>query len=304
MKEKDMKMVGVSNHILNQSIFCFAFATEDKGDYYPKMLFAILGGNDISMEAIKASIEVGGIYDFGYGEKTPMMELIFHKEQSFQTEKGKYNKIALSIDSNRKGYAFIHKSISAEYVFCFDDNPSKQIAKALGGNKYGLFILPEWEEIVFRRLIESGLIEEIQFYVDKNLFPHLRLFNLKATEDEMDAFITHLLHNKEIKFPIEGNGTKVLEMEGLTEYLTHFNGILAEKFSAELSPKHNPADTAYDSKIDTYARQAFPVQAHVATAIKKHLKTEKNVLLVGEMSTGKSTQERLSCVYHVSTFFN
>ena len=42
-------------------------------------------------------------------------------------------------------------------------------------------------------------------------------------------------------------------------------------------------------RFEKYKRELFPLQAHASTAIAKRLKTQKSVILQGEMSNGKST---------------
>lgn len=274
-------------------VFCYAVACEDKGENTKKILMTIISGSDSALQSVKATIDLGtynGVR-FGFGEKE-LTGYKFIEEQSLSSEKGKYEKFQMSLNHNRKALAIVHEDIlnNNGYVLSFEGNPAKDIAQLLGGSQYGLHILPEWEEVILKELQVAGYLKEHNLYYDKQLFPDgLKMYSINLDEEQADKFIEDLLKQKKIKFPIDGDGSAIEEIEDLTSYLMQYNDAMVEKLSEQVQPTHNPLEDAPLEHFKSYNRELFPVQAHAATAIAKRLKSSnKCVILQGEMSSGKS----------------
>ncbi|WP_028393903.1 helicase-related protein [Bacillus cihuensis] len=276
-------------------VFCYGLAFEESNRSYDKLLFTIVSGSDTALQSIKAAIDIGsyGGLKFGYGEKE-LTGYKFFTEKTLFGEKGKYEKFSMTLNQNRKALAIVHEDVlnNSKYVLSFDGSPAHDIAQLLGGAKFGLHILPEWEETVLEELINRKYLVEHQLYCDSSLFPEgLSLYSIDLEEVVADRFIENLLQEKLISFPREGTGTKLEELEGLTSYLMDFNGAMVEKLAETVTPTHNPLEHESLAHYSSYPRELFPVQAHTATAVAKRLRNRKSksVLIQGEMSTGKSS---------------
>ncbi|EAR66207.1 hypothetical protein B14911_10747 [Bacillus sp. NRRL B-14911] len=273
-------------------VFCYALAFEESGRHEDKLLFTIVSGSDSALQSLKGAIDIGihGGLKFGYGTKE-LTSYSFKSEKSLFAEKGKYQKFAMTLSQNRKALAIVHEDVlnNSKYVLSFDGKPARDIAQLLGGPSYGLYILPEWEDIVLSELIRTGHLEEHQLYKDNELFPNgLFLFSINLTEEEADLFIERLLKERLIQFPKQGDGSHIEQIKDLPKYLLENNEAMVKKLSETIEPEHNPLTDAAMEHFEHYPQQLFPVQAHAATAVSKRLRTQKAVIIQGEMSTGKS----------------
>lgn len=282
-----------------QSAFCYALAVEPPEHDYQgaKLLMTIIAGNDSTMQAMKAAIDTGsGGLSFGYGIKG-LTDYKFHKELRIFSEKGKYEKFPITINQNRKAIAIVHDELlgNNEYILSFDGEPSEDLRQVLGGGKYGLHILPEWKDVIYKEFITRQVLEKVELYCDSSLFPDgLYLYKLNLTEEDADNLISELITSKKLQFPKEGSGKSIEEITDLTSYMqAHINDMI-NKVSEEVTPIHNPLVDPIDYRIETYKRELFPVQAHVTTAVAKKLKKNKAVLIQGEMSTGSAARSAIS----------
>ncbi|MER2009695.1 MAG: DEAD/DEAH box helicase, partial [Psychrobacillus sp.] len=291
--EENPKMLQVYLNEAWHEVFCYALSHENANNHQEKLLFTLVSGSDSAMQSIKGAIDIGtrGGIKFGYGEKGTT-DYLFHTEQSLFADKGKYEKFPMTLTRTRKAVAIVHESIlnNSEYVLSFEGNPAKDVAQLLGGSKYGLHILPEWEDTVFRELLRCDYLTQQELYHDKHLFPEgLFLYSIKLTEEEADLFIERLIREKIIEFPVEGTGKNLEQLQDLTSYLLDYNEEMVKKLSLTVTPTHNPLEDRALSHFETYPRELFPVQSHTATAVAKRLKTNRSVIIQGEMSTGKSS---------------
>lgn len=290
--EDNPKMLQVFLKDAYHEVFCYGMACENEGRHEEKLLFAIVSGSDSALQSMKGAIDIGsrGGIRFGYGEKGTT-DYLFKREKSLFAEKGKYEKFPMTLSRTRKGLAIVHESIlnNNKYVLSFDGRPARDIAQLLGGSQYGLHILPEWEEIVLDELIRCEHLVEHNLYHDKDLFPDgLNLFSVNLTEEQADLFIERLLQEGKISFPKSGTGELVEQTEDLTSYLLNYNEAMVQKLSETVTPTHNPLEHDVIEHFATYPRELFPVQSHTATAVAKRLRSQRSVIIQGEMSTGKS----------------
>lgn len=282
-----------------QNAFCYAAAVEDiKHEWQGgKLLLAIIAGSDSTIQAMKASVDIGssGI-SFGFGKKT-LTDYEFVREFRIFTEKGKYSKFPMTINSNRKAVAIVHDDMlgNGDYILSYDGDPAEDLRLLLGGGKFGLHILPEWKNIILEEFKRRKVIEEFSFYYDPSLFPNgFNIYKLNFSKEngevEADNIISEMIQNGLLKFPKQGTGKALEEIKDLTSYLPVFMEDMVDKVSAEVTPGHNPLKDPVHPQVATFKRELFPVQAHVSTAIAKVLRKQKVALIQGEMSTGKSVQ--------------
>ncbi|WP_078557076.1 hypothetical protein [Bacillus alkalicellulosilyticus] len=280
-----------------QDAFCYAMAVEEPEKNYldPKLLLTIISGNDASLQAIKAAIDIGsnGLY-FGYGEKG-LTGYEFQREFKFCTDKGAYEKFPITINQNRKALVIVHDSLLGdnEFILSFDGDPAEDIRQVLGGGKYGLHVLPEWKDTVYTELLNRGFIQEVEFYKDSNLLPGFEILKLSLEEEDADSLISELVKTKKLSFPREGNGSALEEVTDLTSYMGQYVNDMIEKVSEQVEPTHNPMTDSSFPYFEQYKRPLFPVQAHVSTAVAKRLKEQKSLIIQGEMRCDTFTTEKV-----------
>lgn len=281
-----------------QNAFCYSLAVGPMEYEWQgaKLLMTIIAGNDSTMQAMKAAVDIGsGGMAFGHGEKQ-LTDYKFVQQFRIFSEKGKYEKFPITINQNRKAVAIVHEDLlgNGDYILSFDGNPADDLRQILGGGKFGLHILPEWKDIILAEFEKQRVIEKLDFYFDQNLFSdgfsiYKLNFSEEKAEEEADNLISNMIKTGMLKFPKEGKGSAVESMEDLTAYMTEFMDDMVTKVSEKVTPIHDPMKEPAHPQISTYKRELFPVQAHVSTAVAKVLKKQKVALIQGEMSTGKTT---------------
>lgn len=281
-----------------QSAFCYALAVEPAQYEWQgaKLLMTIIAGNDSTLQAMKAAVDIGsGGMAFGHGEKQ-LTDYKFVQQFRMFSDKGKYEKFPITINQNRKAVAIVHDDLlgNGQYILSFDNDPAEDLRQILGGGKFGLHVLPEWKDIILDEFERRQVIEKVDFYFDKDLFPNgfaiYKLnFNEETGEQDADNLISEMIKRGMLEFPKEGSGSAVESIEDLTTYMTKFMDDMVSKVSEKVTPIHNPMTDPVHPQISTYKRELFPVQAHVSSAVAKVLKKQKVALIQGEMSTGKTT---------------
>lgn len=293
--EEQPKMLEVRMNNLYQDVFCYGLAIEEDGRE-DIIKAVIVAGNDSSLQAIKASMDIGSIgINFGYGTKHNTTWNFQSEIRGLRAEKGKYTRFPLPIEGETayKAMAIVHDDVlstSGDYILSFDDSPANDILQYFGGSKHGLYLLPEWKESLYQVLQKKGYLTNVPMYLAEGF--KLNLLKLDITEEQGDELISECIRNGLFPFK-EGvssnDGQAIKQLDGLEAYLPHNVDSMMEKVNEQVTPEHDPIhDEAYPY-FDDYDRPLFPVQAHVATALVKRLKKQKNVLLEGEMSTGKTT---------------
>lgn len=278
-----------------QSAFCFAIALEDKGARMPLLLSTVIGGPDSTLQSIKAAIDTGTYgLSFGYGTKG-LSSYQFQKEFTMFSEKGKYHTFPMTVN-NRKVMAIVHDDImEGKYTMSFEESPAYDVRKVLGGKQYGIPILDEWSEVIYQELHNKNYVVNMPVYADSGIFPEgFHVIRFDFSEEQADEFISEMLINKKISFPEDGTGEDLEGIEDLMGYLPEFTEPMIDKLSDEIEVTHNPLVDEVYPHFENYNMKLFPVQAHVATAIAKRLKTQKSVILQGEMSTGSAARSAIS----------
>ncbi|MEB2301535.1 helicase [Lysinibacillus xylanilyticus] len=299
LEQEKPKMLDVYVKQAWHSAFCYAAAYKEVHNRYgleKVLLLAVVSGADSALQSMKACIDMGtsGALRFGHGVKSNT-DYQFQQEYGLATEKGRYEKFPMNLSGTRKGYILLHDDLldKGKYLISFDSNPANDVAALLGGPPFGLWIEEEWKEIVYKELRQRGHLIPVDFYKDPLLFDdvneHFHLFEVALTEEQADSLISELLKNGTIKFKRNGSGSALKGVQTLDKYALGYNDMLIEKLAEQVQPTHDASKMVTHPKFEKYKRELFPVQAHASTAIAKRLKTQKSVILQGEMSTGKST---------------
>jgi hypothetical protein len=185
-----------------QNAFCYALAVEPPQHEWQgaKLLLAIVAGNDSTLQAMKAVVDIGsGGLSFGHGEKQ-LSDYKFVQQFRMYSDKGKYEKFPMTINQNRKAVAIVHDDLlgNGDYILSFDGDPAEDLRQILGGGKFGLHILPQWKDVILSEFEKRRCIEKVDFYFDKNLFPkgfaiYKLNFNAETGEQEADDIISQMI---------------------------------------------------------------------------------------------------------------
>lgn len=288
------KMVEFRLNNLYQDAFCYGLAIDENDKKEEVIKALIVAGNDSSLQALKASMDIGsnGI-SFGYGEKENTSWKFNSEITKLTAEKGKYTRFPLPIEGENafKAMVIVHDellSTAGNYILSFNDDPAADVLNYFGGSKLGLHLLPQWKDALFQELETQGYLEEIPMYLADGF--QMTLLKLDITEEQGDTLISNCIKNEKFLFPEgTGSGSSIKELDGLENYLKENVESMMDKVNDQVTPTHDPLHDNSYPYFDNYDRPLFPVQAHVATALVKTLRKQKNVLLEGEMSTGKTT---------------
>lgn len=294
--EENPKMLEVRINNLYQDVFCYGLAVEKNKQGRETVKMAIIAGNDSSLQAIKASMDIGsnGI-NFGYGYKLDTSWFFQSEIRGLYAEKGKYTRFPLPIEgeTSYKAMVIAHDDVlssTGEYIISFNTNPAEEIRRHLGGSRYGLHLLPEWKQPLYEELLNRGYLKEVPMYLTEGF--QIKIFKLNLEEEEADNLVAELIRSGVFRFDngIDSSyGQSIKNLDNLEDYLTANVDAMMDKVNEQVTPIHEPLENDSYPYFDEYDRPLFPVQAHVATAIVKKLNKQKNVLLEGEMSTGKTT---------------
>ena len=114
-----------------------------------------------------------------------------------------------------------------------------------------------------------------------------------ADNDILDDLVSNGTRNGHLVINGQGEGyasknetVSPKEINTLEEYLLAYGPLLGQQAERSLEPLHVPGQ--HPLPILDLMRQPFEAQSHVIEAIRKALKRQKSILLVGEMGTGKS----------------
>ncbi len=277
-----------------QQAFVFGLCVEHEmlNKYYERnrLLFIMMGGADSTVQSMKTAIDCGlHSMKFGYGKKN-LTGYDFESEFDMVSDKGKYSTFPMKV-GNRKVVAMVHDEImeDGKFLMSFEGDPTKDFQNLLKGKNYGLPILDEWKDTIFNECVKRGYLQQMELYIDQGVFPNgFFLYKVEFTEEQADDLLEEMLQTRTIQLPKSGTGKAVEEIDGLTAYMQQFNQPMVEKLAEKIKPSHNPLENEIFPYFDSYETELFPAQGHVATAIAKRLKTQKSVILQGEMSTGKS----------------
>ncbi|SDF52509.1 Superfamily II DNA/RNA helicases, SNF2 family [Thermoanaerobacter thermohydrosulfuricus] len=153
--------------------------------------------------------------------------------------------------------------------------------------KFTVPLSEKWTYTLFDKLIKENKIIRPQIYFsDKTPMKNLDFYELYITEEELAAIVTNGV--KDGTFFIEGELNFNPHNINLTEYVKKHAHIFSRKLEETVEPIHNPLKHKAHPLVKNLKREAFEAQAHAITAIAKALKTKNNVILVGEMGSGKT----------------
>lgn len=281
-----MKMIQVETERANQEAFLFAYAIGKVPDSPWKNLWlAVFGGADSAVQSIKAVIDSGlGVY-IGEAKKDGYRYTITNPLY-VPTERGAYRAF---VGRTKDGHPFVivvHRSVlSGDVLLDVKGNVMAQWRSILQ-RKYGTPCLKEWEEKIWEA--SQPYLEPVETYADPAFFPPIEGYNYTITEQEADQLVSQLVKNKEVTFPVPGNGQKIETYTDLTQYMRETAKLMAEKVAKQVQVIYDPTEQEPDAYLEQLATKLYPMQAHVVTAGCNLLKRQKSMFLYGEMSTGKT----------------
>lgn len=282
-QEQTPAMLQLETGTASHSAFCFAMAVNHNNH----MQFAVLGANDSTLKSFRAAISMGTrrLY-FGEGKKEELHYVLGKKMNVIS--KGQFDFINTQTANRKKAIIAFSKEIEEKYIVAINEAPEMQVRDFLMAPPYGLPVLEEWAKPIYQEMLTRNLLQPLEVYFDKNEFTSLSIAQVLLKEEDCKGFLSEMIRSGKCKFPQEGTGKKINEIQDLNEYLLEYSPVMLDKVTKLDEPLHQPMKDQALSHFDTYKRPLFPVQAHVATGAAKALQVQKGIILQGEMSTGKS----------------
>ncbi|PEB54545.1 hypothetical protein COO03_04695 [Bacillus sp. AFS098217] len=282
-QEQTPAMLQLDTATASHTAFCFALAVNRNH----QIQFAVFGGNDSSLKSFRAAISMGTkrLY-FGEGKKEELNYILTRKTNV--SAAGAFEFIGTRTMNQKKAIIAYTKELENKFIVAIDESPAMQVRDFLMAAPYGLPILEEWAEPIYEEMLTRKLLQPLEVYFDQNEFSSLEIAQVTLKVEDCKEFLSEVIKTGKCKFPKEGIGEKVQEIQDLNEYLLEYSPVMLDKVTKMDEPLHQPMKDEALSHFDTYQRPLFPVQAHVATGAAKALQVQKGIIIQGEMSTGKS----------------
>lgn len=168
---------------------------------------------------------------------------------------------------------------------------------------YGLNIpTPAPDEICFEMCMED-LLEDAVFtgYLEQCSV-------LGNTVHSIEAYLRHSLYEQDFKEAAENTIAKYVDgelttddlmegIEGVADYIEKFATEISNKIGDKVEYLHTPGD--YDEAFfEGLTRKLFPQQKDISVAASKRLDRNGNVIISGEMGTGKTTIGTVTCHFN------
>ncbi|MBE7128967.1 hypothetical protein [Bacillus mycoides] len=282
-QEQTPAMLQLEMATASHTAFCFAMAV----NRHHQIQFAVLGGNDSTLKSFRAAISMGTrrLY-FGEGQKEELYYALGKKMNVIST--GQFEFINMQTVNRQKAIIAFSKELEEKYIVAIDEAPEMQVRDFLMAPPYGLPILEEWAKPIYEEMLTRNLLQPLEVYFDKNEFSSLSIAQVVLKEEDCKELLSEMICSGKCQFPQEGTGEKINEINDLNKYLLEYSTVMLDKVTKLDEPLHQPMKDQALPHFDTYQRQLFPVQAHVATGAAKALQVQKGIIIQGEMSTGKS----------------
>ncbi|MEX3619092.1 DEAD/DEAH box helicase family protein [Paenibacillus glucanolyticus] len=98
----------------------------------------------------------------------------------------------------------------------------------------------------------------------------------------------------------EKSVTSLADIENIGDYLELFGPALIRRLNDEYVPVHHPGHDKPLEVLENFKRPLFQAQSHVVTALIKGFKRHRNLFVIGEPGTGK-TSVSISVFYSLIT---
>jgi hypothetical protein len=154
----------------------------------------------------------------------------------------------------------------------------------LHGDRFTTPLVREWVPWLSAEMTRRGIISPLtRFGCEAGL--------VVADGDTLDELVSDGLRTGHLAVPGDRPGRLVraalpTQIDTLEHYLLAHGPLLRKQAERSLDPLHVPGRDALPAS--DLLRQPFEAQAHVIEAVRKSLRRQKSVLLVGEMGTGKT----------------
>ncbi len=188
---------------------------------------------------------------------------------------GQFEFINTQTVNRKKAIIAFSKELEEKYIVAIDEAPEMQVRDFLMAPPYGLPILEEWAKPIYEEMLTRKLLQPLDVYFDKNEFTSLSIAQVVLKEEDCKEFLSEMIRTGKCKFPQDGTGEKINEINDLNEYLLEYSPVMLDKVTKLDEPLHQPMKEQALSHFDTYQRPLFPVQAHVATGAAKALQVQK-----------------------------
>lgn len=152
-------------------------------------------------------------------------------------------------------------------------------------------------ELLLHQAIEAEYLMpcEVKGNYKSSLWYAINEFRVSDFRDAAELVISDFLTE-------ESSPEEILEgIEGIADYIEKNASEIGKKIGERVTYLHTPGE--YDqSFFDALSRKLYPQQKEIAVAASKRLQISNNVIISGEMGTGKTSIGIAACHYHSSKY--
>ncbi|WP_434576876.1 DEAD/DEAH box helicase family protein [Thermoanaerobacterium thermosaccharolyticum] len=165
-------------------------------------------------------------------------------------------------------------------IVVWNNNRNQAVMKVLQ-EKFTIPLLDRWADWLIKQLINQNyLLYQYVYGID------IEAYRLDITEDELTKIVLNGLEYGTITI----NGELNFDIQNITmaNYLKKYSNVFSQKIEETYRPLYDPLKPKNNELIKTLKTKPFKAQEDVIMASVETLKKKKNIIVVGEMGTGKT----------------
>lgn len=190
-------------------------------------------------------------------------------------------------------------------VYHYNDIPEELIEKtfALLKDHSSIPLLEEWKKYLVDELLYSSNIRKNRKWQSPSLKKDLTCYRINLSDQEVLQIIEKGLENRVITMKGARTSDELRNITGMNEYIESFATQLTKKIQENFTPKFDPKTGTFDKKVDYFFKHCqsrrlnfYHAQKSTIQAVVNNLRKNDVTLMVGEMSSGKTSMS-LGAIY-------
>ncbi len=248
----------------------YVSAYADFYSYDPKQLnFISFAGFDSAVQSIKAAIWKHKTINIDYG--------YYYPNGSYRTFSEKIDEYTHTIMISEDAF---NMQAERPLIIVWNNNRNQTVMKVLQ-EKFTVPLLDRWADWLVKQLINQNyLLYQYVYGLD------IDVYRLDITEDELTKIVLDGLEYGTIT--IKGELDFDVYNITMADYLKKYSNVFSQKIEETYRPLYDPLKPKDNELIKTLKTKPFKAQEDVIMASVETLKRKKNIVVVGEMGTGKT----------------
>ncbi|TYC50502.1 hypothetical protein ESZ50_02215 [Weissella muntiaci] len=277
--------------------------TLDKLDYEKfALVFGVFGGSSSELQALRSILSMNTkVYAQGANWD--------EDSNDYDLKARKYDRAIVSrpaSDAGKLAFNFVREDNGRHILVAYNtqlidegyitSNAGQRygiIANKLRNAPFGIPILEEWEEPIFKYLVDKHELIEYESWIQrKAIDTPFYAGKLVISPDEAIQSLNEMLNEGLIKLPDRGDGSAMSDIKLIDEYMAEQGPVLLDTVRNEYQPLYRPGqDEGYTDEISQLqpGLKLYPKQEEIVNSVVTAFNAKQKAIIVqGEMSTGKT----------------